>query len=171
MREQADGGRLLFSRANGGLFVLANPAWVTMQRHRQLAISQAEAGGVLLGRIVVDARDVIVDRATEPAKQDRRSRFFFWRSRETTQQIVNEAWRRSAGTQQYLGEWHTHPEDDPTPSGIDQTNWRRILGAARFESDVLWFVIVGRRTVRVWEGNRSGELTCLAAVDQPRVHL
>jgi integrative and conjugative element protein (TIGR02256 family) len=168
MRDTRDGESLRFSRTDGGLFVLTTPACVTMRRYRQIRPNQTEAGGVLLGRLILDAQDVVVDRVTEPATSDQRSRFSFWRSQRTTQQLVNDAWRQSGGTQQYLGEWHTHPEDDPTPSGVDRRNWQRILREAHFESEALWFVIVGRRAVRVWEGDRSGPLTHLALVSPPR---
>lgn len=53
----------------------------------------------------------------------------------------------------YLGEWHTHPEEIPTPSVIDRIGWAKKLLADSF-SEAIFFVILGTTTVRVWEGAR-----------------
>lgn len=129
--------------------------------HRQLRATDAEAGGILIGRRIVDSDDVIVDDVTVPSSGDISSRFQFVRAREPAQAVLNAAWQKSAGTQNYLGEWHTHPEDVPTPSHQDINNWCRIVSDTEFEGSSLLFVIVGRRSLQVWELSRSGELAHL----------
>ncbi len=52
-------------------------------------------------------------------------------------------WKESDETMGYMGEWHTHPEDHPTPSGIDLRNWLDIT-VPRPEPMV--FLILGRRS-------------------------
>lgn len=42
---------------------------------------QLEAGGVLLGRHLLDSHDLVVDEVTTPKSGDRRSRFGFFRSK------------------------------------------------------------------------------------------
>jgi integrative and conjugative element protein (TIGR02256 family) len=54
-----------------------------------------------------------------------------------------------------LGEWHTHPELDPSPSSIDLAGWRNKLLFDQFDSDVLYFVIVGKEQINAWQGNRK----------------
>jgi integrative and conjugative element protein (TIGR02256 family) len=36
-------------------------------------------------------------------------------------------WKTTGGEVDYLGEWHTHPESIPSPSGIDQHEWSRLM--------------------------------------------
>jgi integrative and conjugative element protein (TIGR02256 family) len=125
-----------------------------MNGQRQLDSSAPEAGGMLLGRLIVETNHVVIDEATIPMKGDRRGRFFYNRSKARAQQHINLAWEISERTRNYLGEWHTHPEDDPSPSGHDLNNWRRIAEIAQYEQDYLIFAIVGRENTRAWEFNK-----------------
>jgi integrative and conjugative element protein (TIGR02256 family) len=112
-----------------------------------------EAGGVLLGRHLLGTSDILVDRVTEPLPGDQQSRFRFFRARRRHQMVIDRAWQESAGTQTYLGEWHTHPERVPAPSLSDRLGWHRKLLTDRF-SDVMFFVIMGTQETSVWEGRR-----------------
>lgn len=143
-----------YRRSGGGVVEISGSAVAVMMSHRQLKSVMPEAGGMLLGRLIVESNDVIVDEVTEPAALDRRSRYFFMRSKKHAQQRVSSAWEESDHTRNYLGEWHTHPEDDPSPSAVDLDNWHRIARVARYEQDFLFFVIVGRERTRIWELSR-----------------
>ena len=136
----------------------------------QLHEDDPEAGGILLGRLILDSEDVVIDEATKPAPEDRRSRFYFWRSNEPALRRVAEAWKTSGGTQVYLGDWHTHPEDVPQPSCVDRQNWERLLNKSRYEQDFLLFVIVGRKETCVWEGTKGGEIKQLVVMKPAAVH-
>lgn len=140
-----------FSRPNGGVLEFGETALQHVLSHRQFTSDSAEAGGVLLGRLIRDSRDIVIDRAAGPSELDRRSRFSFFRARRPAQALVDEAWRESGQAAIYLGEWHTHPEDDPTPSCIDRKDWIRIVQRAQFEQPSLFFVIAGRVLTRIWE--------------------
>ena len=59
---------------------LASAAVAAMQQHRQLDARAAEAGGVLLGRLIKDSMDVVVDQVSLPSSADKRSRFRFFRA-------------------------------------------------------------------------------------------
>lgn len=97
------------------------------------------------------SHDVIVDAATQPTSLDRAGRFFFRRAKQPTQKAINDSWSISGGTRNYLGEWHTHPELSPTPSPHDREDWRRISMQATFEQDFLLFLIVGQKSMALWE--------------------
>ena len=149
-----------FARPNGGIVEFNKSAAELIGRYCQLHRTDAEAGGMLLGRLISESRDLVIDEITEPTKLDLKGRFYFIRRRRAAQRRVNKAWLDSNGTLNYLGEWHSHPEDDPTPSQVDLENWRRISSQARFEQDFLLFAIVGRSRIKVWElGKKSGELS------------
>ncbi len=117
--------------------------------------AKREAGGVLLGRFLIGNNDVIVDHITVPMTGDKRSRFGFFRSQNAHQKRISEAWASSQGTCNYLGEWHTHPEDDPNPSTHDLTNWKNKLNHDKFDGDFLVFIIVGIVQVNAWKGLRD----------------
>lgn len=160
---------LSFRRPNGGALVLDAPAFALMDEHRQRVDNLPESGGILLGRWIVDSDDVLVDSATQPTREDRRGRFFFWRARQPAQRLVDAAWNQSDRTRWYLGEWHSHPEDHPTPSAKDRADWLRILRKARYEQPALFFVIVGRKTINVWEGLKAtGAISQLTPIASPQ---
>lgn len=116
-----------------------------------------EAGGVLLGRHLLDSRDVVVDEVSTPQKSDRRRRFAFFRS-SRHEHIARQRWSEQERTSAYLGLWHTHPEPDPNPSSVDCCDWQQAVSGDTFEGDRLFFPIVGTERIRVWCLSRRGSI-------------
>ena len=148
-------GGAQFHLGSGGILEIPPHVLRQLSDHRQVRTEDAEAGGVLLGRLLAGCSDVVVDRLTFPGFWDRRSRHFFRRSKRRTQQLINKAWKESGGTQVYLGEWHTHPEPAPAPSPMDRSSWSRIGKTARYDQQALVFIIAGQELMRVWELGRG----------------
>lgn len=155
--------RLTFARSETGRFQISATALAEIRKYVQDERDKAEAGGVLLGRHIIDTSDIVVDRVTVPMPGDSGSRFRFFRARRRHQAAIDQAWRESEGTSTYLGEWHTHPEECPTPSLINQFDWRRKLWNDQF-SEPIFFVIVGIMETCVWEGYRRGRLIQLRQI-------
>lgn len=147
---------VILRRPGGGKVGISQAALTCILNYIQDGPEKAEAGGVLLGRHILDSEDVVIDLVTVPMPGDCRSRYCFRRSQRPHQKAIDRAWRKSHGTCAYLGEWHTHPESVPRPSGVDCREWRRKLEEDIYPGDTLFFVIAGTDTVRVWEGSRSG---------------
>ncbi len=145
---------LLFRRTYGGVAKASPEALSQMLLFRQTEPDSREAGGILLGRHILGCKDIVIDEVTCPAPADHRLRLSFHRSQVYHQQVIDERWRISRGTCQYLGEWHTHPEAFPTPSSVDFSDWHRRLRVDRFTGGALLFIIIGTAEVRVWEGIR-----------------
>lgn len=143
------------SRIRDGRLALNPKALMVMSSFRQDTLDKREAGGVMLGRHILDSSDVVVDEVTVPMSGDQRSRTSFFRGRVNHQQAIDEAWRQSGGTCTYLGEWHTHPEAIPNPSWVDLREWQRKLHEDVYAGAGLFFVIVGINLTRVWEGRRG----------------
>lgn len=165
-------GPLTFPQPLGGVLKLDSAALATMLSHLQLDPRSPEAGGVLIGRLIADSQDVVVDSATPPQPCDARSRFRIDRVDPVHQHLVDAAFAASGGT--YLGEWHTHPEDDPKPSSLDLRTWRRKAREDLYYGDGLLFIIMGRTTLRVWHGQRGGQTITLvgaAPLDQGQVEV
>ena len=145
---------LVFRLPDGRRIKLTAEVVARLRQYAQHAPDAAEAGGVLLGRYLSDSDDVVVDDLTEPLPGDKRGRYFFHRAQKAHQRVIEQVWQASGGTRTYLGEWHTHPEPQPTPSCIDTCDWRRKLRQDQY-FDRLFFFIVGTEQVRGWSGSRA----------------
>lgn len=121
----------------------------------------AEAGGILLG--TVHGKNMLVESATSPTPADKRKRFSFERLVAGHKEFALKRWTSTGGTVRYLGEWHTHPEDHPTPSLLDKSEWMRAARARKDERPSLC-VIVGRQTLFVAMGYADGTLTVMEPV-------
>ncbi|WP_340648705.1 Mov34/MPN/PAD-1 family protein [Pseudoxanthomonas winnipegensis] len=116
------------------------------QDHIQREATDAEAGGLLLG--TVHGNHMLIEQATTPTKWDKRFRTLFERMPFGHRAIALSRWNASKGTVRYLGEWHTHPEDNPQPSGLDRSEWNRLAGLRQDQRSML-AVIVGRHNLYV----------------------
>lgn len=145
---------IVFKRSRKGVLVISGNALQKMLAYIQCKPHATEAGGVLLGRFILNCPDIIIDDVTTPLKGDKRSRTSLWRS-ETHQRLIDQAWHESEGTKVYLGEWHTHPEIIPTYSSVDERNWQALLNNTGIVSPVLYFIIVGIEDICIWQGSRK----------------
>jgi integrative and conjugative element protein (TIGR02256 family) len=143
----------ILTLSSGGRLKITDTAWVKMVSLRQDTLRKKEAGGLLLGRQILESDDLVIDDVSTPVRGDTRARMRFVRSKRH-QRFVDEAWAKSNGTRVYLGEWHTHPEGVPSPSSEDLRSWRKHLSDKQIHGEALFFVIVGVDAVRVWEGFR-----------------
>ena len=118
----------------------------TFRQHVQADDSDREAGGLLLGS--VHGAHMLIEYATIPTAWDKRFRYRFERMAVGHDGIALVRWTASRGTIRYLGEWHTHPEDDPNPSGLDRSEWN-LLTAKRRDMRPTLAVIVGRSALYI----------------------
>ncbi|MCY1704278.1 Mov34/MPN/PAD-1 family protein [Deinococcus sp. SL84] len=119
-----------------------------IQRHRR----DKEAGGMLIGHHPLACNDIILDQLTTPQPADRRSRYRFERDQAAHQTLLNAEWEKSGQKRTYIGEWHTHPEDSPSPSSLDLRSWQKAVSSTPYHGPGLLFIIVGRQKIRVWFG-------------------
>jgi len=147
--------KLVFRVAPRRRLVIVGHAVDQLREFAQRRWWHTEAGGVLLGRHLLDSPDVVVDEVTTPQNTDRRSRFGFFRSKKH-EVLARERWQEQASTMAYLGLWHTHPQEDPTPSATDRADWQHAVAHDTFESERLFFPIVGTHRIRVWSLSRRG---------------
>jgi integrative and conjugative element protein (TIGR02256 family) len=154
---------LLYRALPEGTLYLAPRAVRQMLSHRQKRMFSREAGGALLGRHLKDVQDIVVDTVTVPMRGDGRRWAGFFRSMRHNSS-ARRRWMRRNETSAYLGSWHTHPEIDPRPSSVDTTDWRQALTDDTYEGSRLFFVIVGTKQLRVWQGDRRGDLAELGLI-------
>jgi integrative and conjugative element protein (TIGR02256 family) len=156
--------RMTFAVTANQRLIITEEAVAQMLAFAQHSWFQSEAGGVLLGRHLLESEDIVIDEVTTPQRKDKRSRFGFFRST-GHHQLAQKKWGLSNETLAYLGLWHTHPEDNPSPSGVDQHDWEKAVETHAFHGDRLFFPIVGREHIRVWTKSRTDpirQLTVLA---------
>jgi integrative and conjugative element protein (TIGR02256 family) len=129
----------LILSTTGGRYVLVHDrvvekmaAWLDPQEGFK------EAGGIFIGSYRGPHLELID--CTTPLPSDIRRRTLFDRRDPGHQAAAFSAWKRSKGTETFVGEWHTHPEKVPQYSGTDWQTWSRLM---RRTEDPLVFAIAG----------------------------
>jgi integrative and conjugative element protein (TIGR02256 family) len=129
-----------------GFILIEDQVIRILDRYRQRSSGSPESGGILLG--YRRELHLHVTEATVPLGTDIRSRTRFFRSADPHRQAAHARWRESGGTMDYVGEWHTHPEINPSPSTIDRVAWERICNSRKAP---MLFIIAGTHD-RLWIG-------------------
>ena len=88
----------------------------------------------------ISAQAISVEEVTEPQRKDRRWRFGFWPCNTIQQRIIDNRFKEGL---HFVGEWHTHPELHPHPSGLDFTSMENCFLQSRHELKALIMVILG----------------------------
>lgn len=101
-----------------------------------------ENGGIILG--IIEENSLYVESITSACVKDERARYAFLRQDEKHLEAWSSINSDSKGRIGYLGEWHSHPEKNPTPSKIDQEEWTKIRGEL---GAPLLFIIIGAETM------------------------
>lgn len=127
---------------------------------RQYLSHAAEAGGILIG--YRRGQHLHVVDATTPGPGDRRSRYEFQRKDPVHQDTAFALWKRSRQTLDYLGEWHTHPQVNPTPSCIDTGEWAKIMCDRRVP---MIFAVLGLETWWIGVGHDGRVVRAFQATD------
>ena len=118
---------------------IAPEALATMMAHRQKRIFSSEAGGQMFARLTPGRWRIEV--ATGPRRGDRRGRFHFWPNRRAEQDEINEFYKKGLD---FVGDWHTHPEDVPRPSPSDFQSVENVVQQSTHELPAMLMCIVGR---------------------------
>lgn len=126
-------------------------------KHKQIKNDSPEAGGILLGQ--VKGKYIYISRVTTPSYLDISSRYEFVRDRYTAQLIVNSSFYNSDGRTIYLGEWHTHPENIPSPSSQDFKMIKNQFRKNTLNEKFILMFIVGIKTnyISIYNGKNNIE--------------
>jgi integrative and conjugative element protein (TIGR02256 family) len=116
-------------------------AFAYVSVYRQTSARATEAGGQLFGTLTSEL--ISVTKATGPYARDDRSCYRYRSDPAAAQRAIRQ---QSVVGLLYLGEWHTHAEDCPGPSGLDDDAMRLIIQRSQLNSNALLMLIVGRRT-------------------------
>lgn len=108
---------------------------------------RTETGGILIGHYSEDLRTAIVTRATGPSTDARSGATWFVRGIRGLQELLDKLWGH--GQEYYLGEWHSHPDAAPHPSGRDVSQMREIANSDKYRCPEPILIILG--------GTRKGD--------------
>ena len=139
---------LTFPDNKGYLVVIMSDVFKKLQSYRQINSNSPESAGVLIGER--RGSHLIICDLSEPGSDDIQHRYRVNRKGKHHQEKVNEAFAQSNGIRQYIGEWHTHPEDNPSPSFIDKQSWKNNI----YSFNPMILIIVGRK--KIWAGKKDG---------------
>lgn len=110
-------------------------------KHKQTKF-QNESGGIVLGFVCEDY-NIHISKVSLPNRFDNASRYNFERDKHIAQIIVNFEFHNSNGKIIYLGEWHTHPEHNPSPSLVDIKMIKKQYKENKINEDFLILLIQG----------------------------
>ena len=120
------------------LVILTDAVLEHFRRHQQQRKKDTEAGGQLFGRI--QEKIITIEEATGPRRSDIRSRCSYIPDRKAEQREIND---RFPSGLHFIGDWHTHPEPIPYPSGTDLDNMRECVKKSRRAVSGFLLIIVG----------------------------
>ncbi|WP_256594425.1 Mov34/MPN/PAD-1 family protein [Pseudomonas sp. RIT411] len=144
-----------WSAHDGRFLIHVRPCVLSVfEAYVQRNTSDPESGGILLG--IVHGSHLELVHATPPFPTDRRTRYSFDRDLEGHTEIADQLWHESKGIIRYVGEWHTHPEIIPSPSGIDLIEWK-TSAAKRTDGRPLLGLIVGIKGIYIQSTSASGK--------------
>ena len=109
--------------------------------------SKNESGGLLLGQVV--DRNIYITKVSVPNAFDKAGRCKFIRNKKAAQIIIDHEFINSGNKTIYLGEWHTHPENRPSPSGIDLKMLKGQFKNNRINEEYLLLIIRGIKDLYV----------------------
>ena len=103
-----------------------------------------ENGGILLGKFNKKNNTYIITNISTTNSKDRKGKYFFIRNKKQAQMVIDKYWKISNGEINYLGEWHTHDEQYPTPSFIDKQLVKQMLNNKNIEINNVFMIILGK---------------------------
>jgi len=97
-----------------------------------------ETGGVLVGYIENDV--IYIEKASYPGPNAIHDIVNFQADANFVDMFIDMECANSDGRYRYIGEWHTHPQIEPTPSDIDLLSLKEIADTS---TDFALVVIIG----------------------------
>lgn len=134
---------IIFNKNPVKILLFSDSSISTMQKFIQNTNSKCEAGGIILGE--VKGKHIYVTDVSSPKKNDIRKSTYFERKDKAHISFYEYRYNQNNCTK-YFGEWHTHPEKQPTPSLTDKKEWNKICKMIK-EPNI--FLIIGTHNIYI----------------------
>lgn len=143
-----------FALPNGTVLRFIPEVATVLSKYGQSKATSKEAGGMLFARFGVGL--VSIEHVTTPSLFDFRSRFAFRPSLAHQRDVIMKQF--SMGLH-FIGEWHTHPQEQPQPSQQDIDTARECLAESKHELNAFVVVVLGVNAAisNAWVGLVSEE--------------
>ncbi len=125
-------------KAGQELFVCSD-VLLHFNKHRQASVNAPEVGGQLFAEF--SPGRVCIRVATGPANEDKRGRFWFIPNQQRQNAEIQKLFKERL---HFVGDWHTHPEPIPSPSGTDLKSMQDCFSKSRHQLKSFVMVIVGQ---------------------------
>ena len=129
------------------------PAALEAFSHFRQMCGEPEGGGLLFAQF--EFPTVRISAVTTPHRTDGRWMTLFVPNRILQRRAIKEHFKKG---HHFVGEWHTHPEPNPTPSSLDLGSMRDAFLKSSHELNYFIMVIVGNRADRLalWVSAHDG---------------
>lgn len=133
--------------------IISDRALEIFTYHVQDTKQKKESGGILLGQVV--DKTIYITKVSIPNRFDKAGRYKFVRNKKAAQVIIDHEFINSSSKTIYLGEWHTHPENSPSPSDIDIKMLKQQFKNNRINEKYLLIIIRGLQEIYIalYDGN------------------
>ena len=101
-----------------------------------------ECGGIFVGSIDISNSTAVIEQMLIPQKV-KSTRILFRRFASGINKALSEIFNQTQGQQYYLGEWHSHPNALPMPSGKDIRTMKGIVNNGNIRINTPLLLIVG----------------------------
>jgi integrative and conjugative element protein (TIGR02256 family) len=102
-----------------------------------------ETGGTLVGYYSEDRRVAFVTQVLVAKAGARRKRSGFFRPPDSVDDQLRRVYKETKGRTYFLGDWHSHPLGQPTPSSVDLGTLRGLARSPSVATDTPIMIIVG----------------------------
>lgn len=108
------------------------------EQYKQTCCMSREAGGQLFVEKNGLQYKLVV--ATGPRKTDKRSRYNYFPDRSAERVEIQDFFDKDLF---YIGDWHTHPQNIPTPSSTDEFNFEETVRQSKDGLKIFLLFIIG----------------------------
>lgn len=127
-----------FALPNGTVLRFIPEVATVLSKYGQAKATSKEAGGMLFARFADGL--ISVEHVTTPSLFDFRSRFAFRPSLAHQRDVILKLFSKGL---HFIGEWHTHPHEQPQPSQQDIDTARECLVESKHELNAFVVVVLG----------------------------
>ncbi|WP_277358261.1 Mov34/MPN/PAD-1 family protein [Arthrobacter vasquezii] len=130
---------------------ITDVALTAIAREALRSVDGLETGGILLGADT--ANGIVIQHAGDAGPNAKRAERTFLRDLDHARRIAQSAWVEDGS--QWIGEWHTHPAGELSPSDVDLHSYMQHLhdvdlGFNRFVAIIAGFDSSARVIVTTW---------------------
>lgn len=116
-------------------------------KHISIHLSSKEEGGVVIGnKSLVNEVYTVINFYKADNISNRKNRYVC--DARKVNEYIEKQWKKSSGVNNYIGEWHTHYEDYPIPSRVDEKMMTSILKRDNSPGQIFLFIL-GRKQLYI----------------------